>query len=36
MPPVKLEPWTGIRTAGAATSIRLEIQISASAPVTHR
>jgi para-nitrobenzyl esterase len=31
MPPVKPEPWTGIRTIEAATSIRPEIQVSASA-----
>jgi len=31
MPPVKPEPWTGIRTTEAATSIRPEIQIPASA-----
>ena len=31
MPPVKPEPWTGIRTTEAATSIRPKIQISASA-----
>src|ERR1700687_4217575 len=31
MPPVKAEPWTGIHTTEAATSIRPEIQISASA-----
>jgi para-nitrobenzyl esterase len=31
MPPVKLEPWTGIRTTEAVTSIRPEIQIPASA-----
>jgi hypothetical protein len=31
MPPVKPEPWTGMRTTEAATSIRPEIQIPASA-----
>jgi hypothetical protein len=31
MPPVKPEPWTGIRMTEAATSIRPEIQIPASA-----
>ncbi len=31
MPPVEPEPWTGIRTTEAATSIRPEIQIPASA-----
>jgi hypothetical protein len=30
-PPVKPDPWTGIRTAEAATSIRPEIRIPASA-----
>src|SRR6266849_1113409 len=31
MPPVAPEPWTGIRTTEAATSIRPEVQIPASA-----
>src|ERR1700687_4842036 len=32
MPPVKPEPWTGIRTTEAATSIRPAIHIPASGP----